>query len=47
MHQMEVADRASRLAELQAYGTERSVVAGLGHENVVEVVRRAIKNRRR
>lgn len=46
MHQMEVVDRASRLAELQAYGVERSVAAGLSHEDAVEVVRRAIKNRR-
>ena len=47
MHQMEVVERASRLAELQAYGVERSVAAGLSHEDTAEVVRRAIKNRRR
>jgi len=46
MHQMEVVDRAGRLAELQAYGVERSVAAGLSHEDAVEVVRRALKKRR-
>lgn len=45
MHQMEVVDRAGRLAELQAYGVERSAAAGLSHEDAVEVVRRALRRR--
>ncbi len=45
MHQMEVVDRAGRLAELQAYGVERSAAAGLTHEDAVEVVRRALSRR--
>jgi hypothetical protein len=46
MHQMEVVDRAGRLAELQAYGVERSVAAGLSHKDAVEVVRRVLDKRR-
>ena len=45
MHQMEVVERAGRLAELQAYGVERSAVAGLSHEDAVQVVRRALRRR--
>lgn len=45
MHQMEVVDRADRLAELQGYGVERSAAAGLTHEDAVEVVRRALRRR--
>lgn len=45
MDQMEVVDRASRLAELQAYGAEHSTAAGLTHEDAIEVVRRALKKR--
>lgn len=45
MHQMEVVDRAGRLAELQAYGVERSAAAGLSHEDAVEIVRRALGRR--
>ena len=45
MHQMEAVDRAGRLAELQAYGVERSAAAGLSHEDAVQVVRRALRRR--
>lgn len=45
MHQMEVVDRAGRLAELQAYGVERSAAVGLSHEDAVQVVRRALRRR--
>ena len=45
MHQMEVVDRAGRLAELQAYGVERSAAAGLSHDDAVQVVRRALRRR--
>ena len=42
---METVERAEQLAELQAYGTERSAAAGLTHQQAVAVVRRALKNR--
>jgi len=42
---MEAVERAEQLAELQAYGTERSAAAGLTHQQAVAVVRRALKNR--
>jgi hypothetical protein len=45
MRQMEVVDRAGRLADLQAYGVERSSAAGLTHDEAVAVVRRVIKAR--
>ena len=45
MHQMEVVDRAGRLAELQAYGVERSAAAGLSHVDAVQVGRRALSRR--
>ena len=45
MHQMEVVDRAQRLAALQAYGVERSATAGLTAEEALEVVRRVLKRR--
>ena len=45
MHQMEVVDRAGRLADLQAYGVERSAKAGLTREDAIEVVRRVLKRR--
>jgi len=45
MTQMEVIERAERLAELQAYGAERSAVAGLGADEALAVVRRALKRR--
>jgi len=45
MRQMEVVERAERLAALQAYGAERSAAAGLGHDQAVEVVRRILKRR--
>lgn len=45
MKQMEVIERAEQLAELQAYGAERSAAAGLGVEEAVEVVRRVLKRR--
>lgn len=45
MKQMEVVDRAERLAELQAYGSERSAAAGLTADDAAAVVRRVLKNR--
>jgi hypothetical protein len=45
MRQMEVIDRAERLADLQAYGTERSSATGLGADDALEVVRRVLKDR--
>jgi hypothetical protein len=42
MFQMEAVDRASQLAELQAYGVERTAAAGLTDEDAVAVVRRAL-----
>ena len=45
MHQMEVVDRAERLAALQAYGVERSAAAGLTADKALEVVRRVLKRR--
>jgi len=45
MKQMEVIDRAERLADLQAYGAERSAAAGLSADDAVAVVRRVLKNR--
>ena len=45
MRQMEVVERAERLAALQAYGAERSAAAGLGPDEAVEVVRRVLTRR--
>jgi Arc/MetJ-type ribon-helix-helix transcriptional regulator len=45
MRQMEVVDRAERLAALQAYGAERSAAVGLCPEDAIEVVRRVLKRR--
>lgn len=45
MRQMEVVDRAQRLAALQAYGAERSAAAGLSSEDALKVVRRVLKRR--
>lgn len=45
MRQMEVVDRAQRLAALQAYGAERSAAAGLSPDDALEVVRRVLKRR--
>lgn len=45
MHQMEVVDRAERLATLQAYGVEHSTSAGLTTDEAIEVVRRVLKRR--
>jgi len=45
MRQMEVVDRAQRLAALQAYGVERSTESGLSHDDAVKVVRRVLKRR--
>jgi hypothetical protein len=42
---MEAVERAERLAELQAYGNERSAAAGLSHRDAVAVVRRALEGR--
>jgi hypothetical protein len=42
---MEVIERAERMAELQAYGSERSAATGLTHDDAVDVVRRALKER--
>jgi Arc/MetJ-type ribon-helix-helix transcriptional regulator len=45
MRQMEVIDRAERLADLQAYGAERSAAEGLSADDALEVVRRVLKRR--
>jgi Arc/MetJ-type ribon-helix-helix transcriptional regulator len=45
MKQMEVIDRAERLAELQAYGADRSAAAGLDADEALAVVRRVLKRR--
>jgi hypothetical protein len=45
MVQMEVIDRAERLADLQAYGAERSAAAGMSADEALEVVRRILKRR--
>jgi Arc/MetJ-type ribon-helix-helix transcriptional regulator len=45
MRQMEVVDRADRLAGLQTYGAEQSAAAGLSPEDALEVVRRVLKRR--
>jgi Arc/MetJ-type ribon-helix-helix transcriptional regulator len=45
MRQMEVIDRADRLADLQAYGAERSAAVGLSADDALEVVRRVLKRR--
>jgi len=45
MRQMEVVDRAERLAALQGYGAERSAAAGLGPDEALTVVRRVLKQR--
>ena len=45
MRQMEVIDRAERLAELQAYGNERAAAAGLDGDEALAVVRRVLKRR--
>ena len=42
---METVERAEQLAELQAYGAERSAAAGLTHQQAVAVVRRALRRR--
>jgi len=42
---MEAVERAEQLAELQAYGNERSSAAGLTHRDAVAVVRRALEKR--
>jgi len=45
MRQMSVIERAERLAELQAYGAERSAEAGLSPDDAVAIVRRVLKSR--
>jgi Arc/MetJ-type ribon-helix-helix transcriptional regulator len=45
MRQMEVVERAERLAALQSYGAERSAAAELSAEEAIEVVRRVLKQR--
>lgn len=47
MRQMEVVDRAQRLAQLQSYGAERASKTGITHDDAIEVVRRVLKRRRR
>ena len=42
MNQMEVIDRAERLARLQAHGTERAAATGVNYEDAVAVVRRVL-----
>jgi Arc/MetJ-type ribon-helix-helix transcriptional regulator len=43
MRQMEVVERAERLAKLQAYGAERASETGVSQEQAVEIVRRVLK----
>lgn len=45
MRQMEVVDRAQRLAALQSYGVERSAASELSAQDALEVVRRVLKPR--
>ena len=45
MRQMEVIERAERLAELQAYGAERAAAAGFTPDDAVAIVRRVLKRR--
>jgi hypothetical protein len=45
MRQMEVIDRAERLASLQAYGAGRSAAAGLTADDALRVVKRVLKRR--
>lgn len=45
MRQMEVVDRAGRLAALQAYGADRAEAAGLTADDAASVVRRVLKRR--
>ena len=45
MRQMEVIERAERLAELQAYGAERSAAAGFTPDDALGIVRRVLKRR--
>jgi Arc/MetJ-type ribon-helix-helix transcriptional regulator len=45
MRQMEVVERAQRLAALQAYGAERAAATGVRPEDAVAVVRRVLKAR--
>jgi len=45
MRQMEVIERAERLAELQAYGAERAAAAGFTSDDAVAIVRRVLKRR--
>ena len=45
MRQMEAIERAERLADLQAYGAERSAAAGLSADDALEIVRRVLKRR--
>lgn len=46
MRQMEVVDRAGRLAAVQAYGAERSAAAELSPDDALEVVHRVLRRRR-
>lgn len=45
IRQMEVLERAERLAALQDYGAERAESAGLSHRDAVDVVRRVLEHR--
>lgn len=45
IRQMEVVDRAGRLAALQVYGADKADAAGLSAEDAVSVVRRVLKRR--
>ncbi|HEY4409977.1 MAG TPA: hypothetical protein VGO87_08840 [Acidimicrobiia bacterium] len=45
MRQMEVLERAERLSELQAYGSERSAACEVGYDEAVAIVRRVLKGR--
>lgn len=43
MRQMEVVDRAGRLADLHAYGVERRAAAGLGPDEALAIVGRVLE----
>ena len=47
MRQMEIVERADRLATLQSYGASRTAAAGLSPEDAVAVARRVLKRRRK
>jgi hypothetical protein len=44
MNQMEVIERAERLARLQSYGAERAAATGVSYDEAVAAVRRVLKS---